>query len=162
MLVVSFTLYIKLYFPLTVTFLWTVTSVQSSLTDKNNLALMESDLLTSLSLIWRRQEWTRTGPTPWAHVEQEEASRSLKEKVKLLVNNGFAIVEEGCNLLGGCLGSFCRSHFWKLLGIRKGKLCPVCVASAFRRLIDFISLRCPDLSFSVWEAEPLSLDSAPA
>jgi hypothetical protein len=36
---------------------------------------------------------------------------SLKEKVKLLVNNSFPIVEEDCKLLGGCLGGFCRSDF---------------------------------------------------
>lgn len=126
--------------------------------------LYKPNSFTSLIWGWRGQERTSDPSNPSNPSAQCGAGGSqpcLKEKVKRLINNGFLIVEEGCKLLGGCLGSFCRRRFWKLIGIREGKPC-LCVVTCFPDGWLILLVCGPNLLLSLWESEPLSLDSAPA
>lgn len=88
------------------------------------------------------------------------SQQSLKEKVNLLGNKrlGFPTVEEECKLLGGCLGSFCRSHFWKLIWISEGKPnlgkpCPIWCQPPVSRFVWLMWLVCGILtSHSYYES----------
>lgn len=88
----------------------------SDATSAQNMALWiraaclpgDSNSFASLILGWDR---SRQPLQPVGPCGAGGSQPSLKEKVKLLVNNVFPIVEEGHSVLGGCLGSFCRRHF---------------------------------------------------